>query len=106
MGGYILAYDEQFTKFIFCLSLKQKLLYAYTENTLNGEISNESVYISVNNNTNFKKIEVLSIYTIWDKLSLKTISRYCPFKGSRYRERRGSGRWSRTAERDRGLFVF
>ncbi len=52
MGGYILAKDEQFTKYIFWLSLKQKLLYAYTENTLNGEISTESVYISVNNNTN------------------------------------------------------
>ncbi len=45
-----------------------------------GEISTESVYISVNNNTNFKKILFLSIYTIWDRLSLKTISRYCPFK--------------------------
>jgi hypothetical protein len=54
MGGYILAYDEQFTKFIFWLSLKQKLLYAYTENTLNGKISTESVYISVNNNTSVK----------------------------------------------------
>ncbi len=42
--------------FIFWLSLKQKLLYAHTENTLNGEISTESVYISVNNNTNLKKI--------------------------------------------------
>ncbi len=52
MGGYILAYDELFTKFIFWLSLKQKLLYAYTENTLNDEITTESVCISVNNNTN------------------------------------------------------
>jgi hypothetical protein len=58
IGGYILPLDEQFTKF---LSLKQKLLYAYTENTLNGEISTESVYISVNNNTNLKKNEILSI---------------------------------------------
>jgi hypothetical protein len=49
MGGYILALDEQFTKFIFWLSLKQKRLYAYTENTLNAEISTESVDISVNN---------------------------------------------------------
>ncbi len=32
--------------------MKQKLLYAYTETTLNGEISTESVYNSVNNNTN------------------------------------------------------
>jgi hypothetical protein len=49
---HILAQDEQFTKFIFQLSLILKLLYAYTENTLHGEISTESVYISVNNNTN------------------------------------------------------
>ncbi len=48
---------------------------------LNGEISIESVDISVNNNTNLKKIEILSIYTIWKRLSLKTIPRYCPFKG-------------------------
>jgi hypothetical protein len=47
---------------------------------LNGEISTESVDISVNNNMHFNKIEILSIYTIWDRLSLKTISRYCPFK--------------------------
>ncbi len=38
------------------------------------------MYISVKNNTNFKKFLFLSIYTIWDRLSLKTISRYCPFK--------------------------
>jgi hypothetical protein len=30
---------------------------------------------------NFKIFWILSIYTIWDGLSLKTISRYCPFKG-------------------------
>jgi hypothetical protein len=29
------------------------------------------VYISVNNNTDFKKNEILSIYTTWDRLSLK-----------------------------------
>jgi hypothetical protein len=29
---------------------------------------------------NFKILWILSIYTIWDGLSLKTISRYCPFK--------------------------
>jgi hypothetical protein len=37
---------------------------------------------------NLKKIKMLSIYTIWDRLSLKTISRYCPFKkegAARYR---------------------
>ncbi len=80
MGDYILAQDEQFTKFFFGLSIKQKLLYAYTETTQNGEKSTESVYNSVNNNTNFKKFQILSIYTIWNRLSLKTISRYCPFK--------------------------
>jgi hypothetical protein len=37
--------------------------------------------ISDNNNTNFKISQILSIYTIWDVLSQKTISRYCPFKG-------------------------
>jgi hypothetical protein len=52
----MLARVEQFTIFIFWLSLKQKLLCAYTENTLNGEISTESVHISVNNNMNFKNI--------------------------------------------------
>ena len=51
----MLAQGEQFTIFIFWLSLKEKLLYAHTENTLNGEISTESVYILVNNNTNLKK---------------------------------------------------
>ncbi len=35
--------------------LKQKLLCEYTENTLNGKISTESVYIAVNNNMNEKK---------------------------------------------------
>jgi hypothetical protein len=44
-------WDEQFTNFIFWISLK-KLLCTYTENTLNGKISTESVYISGNNNTN------------------------------------------------------
>ena len=39
----------------------------------------KSAYISVNNNTNLKKIYILSIYTIWERLSQKTISRYCPF---------------------------
>jgi hypothetical protein len=82
--GVICLGSEQFTIFIFWLSLKQKLLYAYTENTLNGEISTESVYISVNNNTNSKKFLILSIYTIWDRLCLKSISRYCPFKAKRF----------------------
>jgi hypothetical protein len=29
---------------------------------------------------NFKVFQISSVYTIWDGLSLKTISRYCPFK--------------------------
>jgi hypothetical protein len=29
------------------------LLYAYKENTLNGEINTKNVYISASNNTNF-----------------------------------------------------
>ncbi len=29
---------------------------------------------------NFKIFQIPSVYTIWDGLSLKTISRYCPFK--------------------------
>ncbi len=60
----MLALGERFTIFIFWLPLK-KMLYAYTENTLHGELSTESVYISVNNNTNLKKLSILPIYTIW-----------------------------------------
>ncbi len=55
----MLAEGEQFTIFIFWLSIKQKLLCAYREDTLNGEISTESVYISINNNTNCKKFLIL-----------------------------------------------
>ena len=41
----------------------------------------KSVYIFVNNNnTNFNFLKILSNYTLWDRLSQKTISRYCPFK--------------------------
>jgi hypothetical protein len=29
---------------------------------------------------NFKIFQIPSVYTIWDGLSLKSISRYCPFK--------------------------
>ncbi len=47
---------------------------------MNGEISTKCLYISVNNNSNFKNFQILSIYTIWDGLSQKTISLYCPFK--------------------------
>jgi hypothetical protein len=38
----------------------------------------ESVYISVNNNTNLNLFNILSNYIIWNRLSQKTISRYCP----------------------------
>ena len=54
--GYMLAYYEQFKNLFFWISLKPKLLYAYTETALNGQISTESVDISINNNTNLKKI--------------------------------------------------
>jgi hypothetical protein len=40
----------------------------------------KSVYISVNKNTNLNLFKILSNYIIWDRLSQKTISRYCPFK--------------------------
>ncbi len=40
----------------------------------------KSVYISVNNNTNLNLFKILSNYIIQDRLSQKTISRYCPFK--------------------------
>ncbi len=55
LTGYMLGYGEQFRKKFLKISLKQKLFYAYTENTLNGEISTKSVDISVNNNMNLKK---------------------------------------------------
>jgi hypothetical protein len=42
----------------------------------------KTVYISVNNNTNFKFFKILSFFTIWDGLGLKTISRHSPFKGT------------------------
>jgi hypothetical protein len=40
----------------------------------------KSVNISENNNTNKIFLKILTNYTIWDGLSQKTISRYCPFK--------------------------
>jgi hypothetical protein len=44
MGHYILAEDEQFTNFIFRISLKKAALCVrYIENTLNGEIYNSSI---------------------------------------------------------------
>jgi hypothetical protein len=39
----------------------------------------KSVYISVNNNTNLNLFKILFNYIIWNRLSQKTISRYCPF---------------------------
>jgi hypothetical protein len=42
--------------FNFLNILKKYLLLAYTENTLNGEIGNKSLDISVKNNTNYKKL--------------------------------------------------
>ena len=56
MGSYTLDSGEQFRNLIFWISLEKKMLYAYTETALNGEISTESVYNSVNNNTHLKKI--------------------------------------------------
>jgi hypothetical protein len=38
--------------FYFWVMFEKKMLYAYTETMLNGEISTKSVFISVNNNTN------------------------------------------------------
>ncbi len=70
------------------MSLRMQL-YAYRENTLNGE-KYVQLYIP-DNNTNFKMFLILSIYIIWDGLSLKPISRYCLFKcRSNYRKWRGS----------------
>ncbi len=54
-----------------------KRLLAYSPNTPKRH---KSVYIFVNNNTNSIFLKILSNYTIWDRLSQKTISRYCPFK--------------------------
>jgi hypothetical protein len=51
MGSYTLDSGEQFRNLIFWISLEKKMLYAYTETTLNGKISPKCVYISVNNNT-------------------------------------------------------
>jgi hypothetical protein len=57
-----------------------------------GALWVKTSHISVNNNKNFKSFWILSIYTIWDGLSLKTISRYCPFKhNQKYRRRQNIG---------------
>ncbi len=50
MGSYTIDSGEQFRNLIFWISVEKKMLYAYTETTLNGKISPKSVYISVNNN--------------------------------------------------------
>ncbi len=60
---------------------KKNLFYANMESTLNGEISTKSVYISINNNTNLKISKILSIYTIWDRLSQKPSHATVPLKG-------------------------
>ncbi len=58
------------------------------ENTLNGKISTESMFISVNNIViRILKNSILCIYTIWDRLSLKTISRYCLLKDPQFLNR-------------------
>ncbi len=51
--------------------------YTYMEKTPKDT---KLCFISAYNPTNFKCFKIISIYTIWDGLSLKTISRYCPFK--------------------------
>ncbi len=50
--------------------------------TVHGEDAkrHKTVNISFNNNTNLNFFLDYSIYTVWDGLSPKTISRYCPFK--------------------------
>ncbi len=55
---------NSYTNLISWKSFKKNLLYVYTENKLNGEISPKSVYISFNSNTNFKIFSILSIHTI------------------------------------------
>ncbi len=55
----------------------------------------KSVYIFVNNNTNVNFLKILSNYTIWDRLSQKSISRYCPFKIDIFSGHTGWGRGRR-----------
>jgi hypothetical protein len=43
-GGLYACVGWTIYNFYFLVSLKQQLLYVYKENTLNGEISTESVY--------------------------------------------------------------
>jgi hypothetical protein len=53
-------------------------IYTYMEKTPRDT---KLCFISAYNTTNFKCFNIISI---WDGLSLKTISRYCPFKGIVY----------------------
>jgi hypothetical protein len=64
------------------LVCRKKLLYAYMETMLNGEIRTKSVYISVNNNTNFVIFLILFIYAIWDGLSQKSSHTTVPLQGT------------------------
>ncbi len=64
-------------------------IYAYLEMRQRGSgvfsyyaKRHKSVYTFVNKNTNLNCLKILSNYTIWDRLSQKTISRYCPFKAA------------------------
>jgi hypothetical protein len=47
---------------------------------------NKIVYISVNIPDEFLFVKDFFIHTIWNGLSQKTISRYCPFKGTVYKK--------------------
>ncbi len=54
----------------------EERIYAYIEKTPRDTKLCISQYIII---INFKFFQILSFFTIWDGLSLKTISRYCPF---------------------------
>jgi hypothetical protein len=62
-------------------------IYAYMEKTQRNSWRIrriKGVFLSVNNHTNVKFFYILSTYIIWDRLSQKTISRYCPFQGAQF----------------------
>ncbi len=63
-----------------CLRIRGKNLCVHGEDAKR----HKTVNISFNNNTNLIFLKILSIYTVWDGLSPKTISRYCPFKRSTF----------------------
>jgi hypothetical protein len=76
-------------KYLNALGEYTERIYAYMEKTqrdswrillIRQEIYCKSVYISVNNSTNLNLVKILSNYIIWDRLSQKTISSYCPLK--------------------------